>query len=185
MTAEEIKHTLDILHKQKIAEKIKWIVDNLHNIENYTYFGFGYGFGLGCYITYNPQTNMYAWRDYIYNGFTGKYGDAFEISEADFIAKLNTQYEKFEAIIAEDIQHILDTLHNIEHHKYRYFGEQWGSSWSGYTREGYEVIYYPQTNSYTWEDLADLDYAGIRHFGAVEISEADLVSNIITNNYTI
>ncbi len=179
MTAEEIKHTLDILHKQKIAEKIKWIVGNLLNIENYTYFG------LSCYITYNPQTNIYAWRDYIDNGFTGKYSDAFEMSEADFIAKLNTEYEKFETRIAEKMQHILDTLHNSEEHKYSHFGEQWGNSWCGYTTEGYEVIYYPQTNSYTWEDIADLDYAGIRRFGALEISEADLVTSIITNNYTI
>ena len=181
MTAEEIKHTLDILHKQKIAEKIKWIVDNLRNIENYTYFGCD----IHCYITYNPQTNIYAWRNYVNNGFTGTYSDAFEISEADFIAKLNTEYEKFETMIAKDIQHILDTLHNSEEHKYSHFGEQWGNSWCGYTTEGYEVIYYPKTNSYTCENLADLDYAGIRRFGAFEISEADLVRHIITNNYEI
>lgn len=179
MTTEEIQHILDTLHKQKIVEKIKWIVDKLHNIENYTHFG------LGCYITYNPQTNIYDWRDYIYDGFTGKYSDAFEVPEADFISKLNTQYEKFEAKIVKDIQQILDTLHNSEEHKYSHFGEQWGSSWSGYTTEGYEVIYYPKTNSYTWENLADLEYAGIKRFGAFEISEADLVKSIITNDYTI
>ena len=185
MTAEEIKHNLDILHKQKIAEKIKWIVDKLHNIENYTYFGFGYGFGLSCYITHNLQTNIYAWRDYVDNGFTGRYSDAFEMSEADFIAKLNARYEKFETIIIKDVQHILNALRNSEEHKYAHFGEQWGNSWCGYTREGYEVIYYPQTNSYTWEEVTDLDYAGISRFGAFEISEADLIANIITNNYTI
>ncbi len=181
MTAQEIKHTLDILHKQKIAEKIKWIVDKLHNIENYTYFGFG----LSCYITYNPQTNIYVWRDYVDNGFTGKYSDAFEVSEADFIAKLNTRYEKFETIIVKDMQHILDTLHNSEEHKYVRFGDSVGDPWGGYTRRGYEVIYYPHTNSYTWEYLLDAEYGGIERDAPFEISEAAFIANIITNNYTI
>lgn len=78
----------------------------------------------------------------------------------------------------EKIEKILEKLHHNEDHKHLYFGEQWGNSWCGYTREGYEVIYYPLTNSYTWEDVFDLDYAGIKHSGAFEISEADLIEKL-------
>ncbi len=86
---------------------------------------------------------------------------------------------------AEQIQHILDTLHNSEEHTYWDFDKAYGSSWSGYTRNGYEIIYYPQTNSYTWEEVDDLDYAGTKRYGAFEISKEDLIKKLATINYTI
>jgi hypothetical protein len=85
----------------------------------------------------------------------------------------------------EEIKRILKQLHESEDHTHWDFDKAYGSSWSGYTRDGYQVIYYPQTNSYTWEEVADLDYAGKKYFGAFEISEADLIEKLRNIDYTI
>ncbi|KOY85867.1 hypothetical protein AD998_06670 [bacterium 336/3] len=85
----------------------------------------------------------------------------------------------------EQIQQILEQLHHSEDHTHWDFDVAYGSSWSGYTRNGYEVIYYPQTNSYTWEDVSDLDYADKKYFGAFEISKADLIKKLRETNYTV
>jgi hypothetical protein len=85
----------------------------------------------------------------------------------------------------EEIQRILKKLYDREDHTFSDFDKAYGSSWSGYTREGYQVVYYPQTNSYTWEDVNDFDYAGKEYYGAVEISEADLIEKLRKINYTI
>ena len=85
----------------------------------------------------------------------------------------------------QEIKHILEELHSRENHTFSDFDKAYGSSWSGYTRNGYEIIYYPQTNSYTWEDVDDEDYAGWRRWGAFEISEKDLIEKLQKINYTI
>jgi hypothetical protein len=85
----------------------------------------------------------------------------------------------------QEIQHILGYIHQDESHTFSDFDKAYGSSWSGYTRNGYEVIYYPQTNSYTWEYVDDLDYAGISRSGAFEISKADLIKRLRETNYTV
>lgn len=85
----------------------------------------------------------------------------------------------------EEIQRILERIKHSEDHTHQDFDKAYGSSWSGYTRDGYQIIYYPQTNSYTWEEVADLDYAGTKYYGAVEISEIDLIEKLRKINYTI
>ncbi len=85
----------------------------------------------------------------------------------------------------EKIQHILDTLHNSEDHTYWDFDKSSGDSWSGYTRNGYEITYYPETNTYTWRYAFDNGFTSIEYDDAFEISEADLIARLEKINYTI
>ena len=83
----------------------------------------------------------------------------------------------------EQTKQILDDLHHRADHKYRHFDQEFGDPWSGYTRNGFEITYYPTTNSYTWETLCEHSLAGWYHFNPVAISEADLITRLDTINY--
>jgi hypothetical protein len=86
---------------------------------------------------------------------------------------------------AEEIKHILDTLHSSEDHKYWDFDSASGDTWGGYTRNGYEITYYPETNTYTWRNAFDNGFTNIEYDKAFEISEADLIARLATINYPI
>jgi hypothetical protein len=76
------------------------------------------------------------------------------------------------------IQHILDTLHNSKDHTYQNFEREFGNPWSGYTKDGCKIIYYPETNTYTWEQLCEHNLAGWYLFDPFEISKADLIERL-------
>jgi hypothetical protein len=85
----------------------------------------------------------------------------------------------------EKIQHILEQLHNSESHTHRAFAHEFGDPWSGYTRYGCEIIFYPQTNTYTWEELCEHSLAGWYYAKPFEISEIDLVERLRNSGYEI
>ena len=79
----------------------------------------------------------------------------------------------------EHIKWILDFVHNkSQDHKHEHFADSVGDPWGGYTRRGFEITYYPQTNTYTWEYLLDAEYGGIERDAPFEISEADLIERL-------
>lgn len=85
----------------------------------------------------------------------------------------------------EKIQQVLDTLHNSEDHTSWDFDKTSGDPWSGYTRNGYEITYYPETNTYTWRNAFDNGFTNIEYDEAFEISKTDLIARLEKLNYTI
>lgn len=79
---------------------------------------------------------------------------------------------------AEEIQDILATLHNSEDHTAWGFTPRSGDPWSGYTSSGYDIVYYPATNTYTWQYVFDNGFTSREYSDAFEISEADLIAKL-------
>jgi hypothetical protein len=78
----------------------------------------------------------------------------------------------------EQVQYIIDTLHKHKDHKYRNFEREFGDPWSGYTKNGCEIVYYPETNTYTWEELCEHSLAGWYLFEPFEVTKEDLTKRL-------
>jgi hypothetical protein len=92
----------------------------------------------------------------------------------------------------EQIQQILDILHQNEIHKYqselhtyRNFEPEFGDPWSGYTKNGCEIKYYPETNTYTWEVLCEHSLAGWYLSDPFEITKEILIERLGSMKFEI
>ncbi len=78
----------------------------------------------------------------------------------------------------EEIKWIFDALHDASrNHQCDHYDDWEGGMWSGYTRGGFEVTYYPETDTYTWRYLFD-NGVSVSCDDFIQISKMDLIEKL-------
>lgn len=75
------------------------------------------------------------------------------------------------------ITFILELIKKYDSHNY---GEAIGGSadvWGGFTAWGYNLTYFPKTNTYLWEDTEDIG-GGFNAVESFQLSEAEVIEKL-------